>query len=224
MLRNRIMSIVTVLALGLGTATPALALTDQESLVDRARATLESLLTDPDYAPLEPTLQQAQAVLIVPQLFKGGFILGGEGGNGVLPGTQCRRQLERPVLHAGRQRLGSGCRSAARSHELVVSIMTEQGLESILAHKGRIGADISAALFAVGMGVEAHTGFDVNADMYAFSRGKGLFLGGALEGGVISEQEGWNEAYYGAPATSRDIFSGGYSNPQSAPLSTALPR
>ncbi len=68
MLRNRIMSIVTALTLSLGLSTPALALTDQEELVERARLTIESLLADPDYAPLHTNLQTAQAVLIVPSL------------------------------------------------------------------------------------------------------------------------------------------------------------
>ncbi len=60
--------------------------------------------------------------------------------------------------------------------------------------------------------------------MYAFSRGKGLFVGGALEGGVISEKEEWNQAYYGGGAGSRDILAGRFSNPQSSSLSAALPR
>lgn len=223
MLRNRTMSILTVLALGLGIATPALALTDQEQLVDEARATLQSLMTDPDYAPLHATLQQAQAVLIVPQLFKGGFFLGAEGGNGVLLARNADGSWSDPsfmLLASG----SLGLQIGGEVSEMVVSIMTEQGLNAILEHKGRIGADVSAALFVVGMGIDAHTGFDSNADMYAFSRSKGLFLGGALEGGVISPKDSWNEAYYGTPATSRDILNGGYSNPQSTPLSTALPR
>ncbi len=108
--------------------------------------------------------------------------------------------------------------------ELVLSIMTDDGLNAILDRKGRIGVDVSASLFAIGAGLEAQTAFDSNADMYAFSRGKGLFLGGALEGGVISEKEDWNAAYYGRTAGSRAIFSGQHANPQSTALSAALPR
>ena len=223
MLRNRMMSIVTALALGLGAATPALALTDQEELVDRARVTIQSLLTDPDYAPLQTTLQDAHAVLIVPDLVKGGFILGGEGGNGVLMARNADGSWSDPsfmLLASG----SIGLQIGGEVSELVLSIMTEDGLNAILERKGRIGADVSAALFVVGAGVEAQTAFDTNADMYAFSRGKGLFIGGALEGGVISEKEEWNQAYYGSGAGSRDILAGRFSNPQSSSLSAALPR
>ncbi len=223
MLRNRTMSIVAALTLALSAATPALALSDQEELVERARVTIQSLLNDPDYVPLHTTLRQAEAVLIVPSLVKGGFILGGEGGNGVLLARTADGSWSDPsfmLLASG----SIGLQIGGEVSELVLSIMTEDGLNAILERKGRIGADVSAALFVVGAGVEAQTGFDTNADMYAFSRGKGLFVGGALEGGVISEKTAWNQAYYGSGANSRDILAGRFSNPQSSPLSAALPR
>ncbi len=223
MLRNRTMSIVAALTLALSAATPALALSDQEELVERARVTIQSLLNDPDYVPLQTTLRQAEAVLIVPSLVKGGFILGGEGGNGVLLARTADGSWSDPsfmLLASG----SIGLQIGGEVSELVLSIMTEDGLNAILERKGRIGADVSAALFVVGAGVEAQTGFDTNADMYAFSRGKGLFVGGALEGGVISEKAAWNQAYYGSGANSRDILAGRFSNPQSSPLSAALPR
>jgi len=223
MLRNRIMSIATVFALGVAVSSPALALTDQEELVDRAQVTIESLLVDPDYLTLQINLQNAQAVLIVPQLIKGGFFVGGEGGNGVLLARNADGSWSDPsfvVLASG----SLGVQFGGSLSELVLTIMTERGLNSVLDRKGRIGADVSAALVVVGAGVKAGTGFDANADMYAFSRGKGLFVGGALEGGVISEKANWNSAYYGTTASSRDILSGKFNNPQSAPLSAALPR
>ncbi len=221
--RIRMIPIAMVLALGLGAAAPAQALTEQELLVEQSRHTLESLLRDPDYPQLQPTIQNAHAVLIVPSLIKGGFFLGGEGGNGVLLARNPDGTWSDPsfmLLASG----SFGLQIGGGVHEMVLSIMTEDGLNAILENKGRIGADVGAALFVVGAGVEAQTGFDTNADMYAFSRGKGLFLGGALEGGVISEKEEWNQAYYGATATSRDILSGLYTNPQSSSLSAALPR
>ena len=223
MLRNRTISVVTALAFGLGAATPAMALTEQELLVEQSRATVESLLTDPDYPQLQATIQDAHAVLIVPTLIKGGFFLGGEGGNGVLLARNADGSWSDPsfmLLASG----SIGLQIGGNVSELVLSIMTEDGLNAILESKGRIGADVGASLFVVGAGVKAQTGFDANADMYAFSRGKGLFLGGALEGGVISEKEDWNQAYYGNTASSRDILTGRYTNPQSSTLSAALPR
>ena len=223
MLRHRMMSIVAALAFGLGATTPALALTDQEELVERARVTIQSLLADPDYGPLRGALEDAKAVLIVPELVKGGFIVGGEGGNGVLMARNADGSWSDPsfvVMASG----SIGLQIGGGISELVLSIMSEDGLNAVLDRKGRIGADVSAALFTVGAGVEAHTGFDTNADMYAFSRGKGLFVGGALEGGVITDKPAWNEAYYGRAASSRDILAGSVSNPQSDTLSGALPR
>ena len=57
---------------------------DQARLVERARLTLEQLTSDPEFDDLNRYLKNAEAVLIVPQLIKGGFIVGGEGGSAVL--------------------------------------------------------------------------------------------------------------------------------------------
>lgn len=58
--------------------------TDEKQLVERARLTLESFMTDGKMAYVREHLKDAKGVLIVPQLFKAGFMVGGSGGSGVL--------------------------------------------------------------------------------------------------------------------------------------------
>lgn len=224
MKRLGIMSFVTVAAVAvIGLSSPARALTDQEELVEKSRITIEALMADPDYAALSNLLQDASGVLIVPELVKGGFFFGAEGGNGVLLARQADGTWSPPsfvVLASG----SFGLQFGGQISEVVLAINSEKGLNAILNRKARIGADVSAALFTVGAGVEAGTGMDRNADMIAFSRSKGLFAGGALEGSVISEKKAWNKAYYGTDAAPRDILDGRHGNAHSGPLAAALPR
>ena len=62
----------------------ARAQTSQQVTVDGARKVLADLRHDKAFGNAAQLMRQAKAVFIVPKLIKGGFIVGGEGGNGVL--------------------------------------------------------------------------------------------------------------------------------------------
>src|SRR3712207_6479210 len=57
---------------------------EQQRLVDQARLVAEEFLQNPEYERMRVYVQNAYGVLIVPDLLKGGFIVGGEYGTGVL--------------------------------------------------------------------------------------------------------------------------------------------
>src|SRR5882724_4891836 len=65
---------------------PALA-DDPQKLVDQARLTAEEMHHDRGFNSAD-VLRRAKAVLIVPELSKGGFVVGGQGGDGVLMAKQ----------------------------------------------------------------------------------------------------------------------------------------
>ncbi|MDP7603023.1 MAG: hypothetical protein QF546_04230, partial [Alphaproteobacteria bacterium] len=77
-----VLTALIVLAMGLA-ASPVSA-DEQQDLVDRARITVESFTSDAKMEPMRTLLKRAKAVLVVPQMLKAGFILGGSGGSGVL--------------------------------------------------------------------------------------------------------------------------------------------
>ncbi len=84
----RVMMPVTLAVLiGLGTLGGAKAQSDEpQALVDKARITIESFAEDPEMGVMRNLIKRAQGVLIIPQFLKGGFIIGGSGGSGVLLG------------------------------------------------------------------------------------------------------------------------------------------
>lgn len=110
-----LMGLLAVLWLALGT-TAAVAddAADAQETVDQALATLERFVADPDIPWFHRNLKNAKGLLIVPRLIKGGFLVGGSGGTGVLlarTGPRANGARPRSTRSA---RSASACRSAPR--------------------------------------------------------------------------------------------------------------
>lgn len=197
---------------------------DQQKLVNTAAATVESLRADPHYAAqLEPLIAGAKAVLVVPELIKAGFILGGEYGMGVMLARRGDGQWSYPAFYtlaAGSFGLQAGFQDA----EVVFAVMTEKGLAALMNNAVKFGADLGITLFAIGGGFEASTTTNLNADVIAFSRSVGIFGGGSLEGAVLKPRATWNAAYYGGAVTPEVILLGGAENTKADALRAALGR
>jgi hypothetical protein len=104
-------------------------------------------------------------------------------------------------------------------------IMTETGLRSVLDSQFRLGADASVALVTIGGGVEGATTTNLNADIVAFARTRGLFAGVSLQGSVMSADSGGDEVYYNQPVGTVDIVMAmRVNNPAADPLRSVLMR
>ena len=96
----KMIAMAALAALGLTFLTPAAArASDQQNLVDEARITLEHLKTDREFGNANELLHRARAVLIVPNLVKAGFFLGGEGGDGVMLARSARGTWTAPAFY-----------------------------------------------------------------------------------------------------------------------------
>jgi hypothetical protein len=116
--------------------------------------------------------------------------------------------------------LSFGLQAGADASELVLMIMTEQGLNAMLSTELKVGGDISVAAGPMGKNAKAQT-----ADVLAFGRSKGVFGGISVEGAVITPRNDWNRAYYGGGMISpMDILMRRLvSNSQAEPLRAAMP-
>ncbi len=196
---------------------------DPEQLIERARQTVSDLMADEDYPLLRDVLSRSKAVLIAPNVIRLGFFLGGRGGAAVLVARDNAGNWSAPAFYT----LGGpsfGFQIGAQSSEIMLCIVSEKGLRAIMNSKFTIGADAGVAVFDMGAGAQAATGLDANADMYAFARSDGLFVGISLDGTVITPKESYNHMLYGPQATPEAILlQRSYSAPQAAKLLSALP-
>ena len=152
-------------------------------------------------APLRcipPTLfRDAKGVAIIPNVVKGGFILGGRFGRGVVLVRQPDGSWSNPVfvsLAGG----GIGWQAGLQSTDLVLVFKSSNGLDRILKGRGKVtlGADVGVAAGPVGRQAEAATDAELKAEIYSYSRSRGLFAGLSLEGAGVWIDFEANEAFY----------------------------
>jgi lipid-binding SYLF domain-containing protein len=211
-----------VVVIGLAFAVPAMAQQDQQDLVDKARISLNALRHDADHPSLNSALARAKAVLIIPSLLKAGFIVGGEGGSGVLLARTADGGWSAPAFYT--MASGSiGLQIGAQDAEVVFTVMTDKGLKQVIQSQFKLGADASIAVGPKGTGVEAATTLAMGADIYSFSRARGAYAGGSFEGSLIKAREEWNKIYYGQTLSVDDIvLHNKASNPGADALRQAL--
>ena len=215
--------LLSMLVLPLSRPRPATAgdsLDEAQSLVLKSQAVFSSFMHDPKMEWFHENVDQAYGIFIVPQMLRGGFIIGGSGGSGVL---LVRDQRSGTWSYPAFYTMGSlslGLQAGADASELVLMIMTEQGLNAMLSTELKLGADMSVAAGPVGKNAKAQT-----ADVLAFGRSKGVFGGVSVEGAVITPRNQWNRAYYGGGMISpMDILMRRLvSNSQAEPLRSVMP-
>jgi lipid-binding SYLF domain-containing protein len=206
MIRRTFLALAASLTFAASLPVHAASLSDEEQLLERATLTVKLMRGGPDFAEVERILPRAKAVLIFPSLIKGAFIFGGEGGSGVLLARQKDGSWSNPAFYA----LGNvsfGLQIGGQSSEVIFLIMSQQGLEAVLDKNATLGADASVAVATIGKGIRASTGFDLNADMYAFAKTEGLFGGVAINGAGLGALTDWNHEFYRSnEASARNIL------------------
>jgi len=174
---------------------------DAQAIVEKARLTFGEFLRDDNYSAMRDQVQDARGVLIYPQVLKGGFILGGSGGTGVLFARDDKGDFSYPAFYT----MGSvslGLQIGGESAEVVLLVMSQKGIDSLLSSNFKLGGDVSIALGPVGGGAKG----DITADFISYAKSKGLYAGLNLDGSYLSVRDGLNKAYYGKEATPADII------------------
>ena len=199
----------------------ALAQSEQQQLVNASESTFSNFMRDPDMTWMQRHIAQAKGVLIAPQVVKAGWILGGSGGRAVLfARNDATGQWTGPAFY----NVGAasvGFQAGIEVSETMTLVMTDKGMNSLLASSVRLGGDASVAAGPVGAGANS----DIMTDFVAFSRSKGVYGGLSLEGSVIDVADNWNRSYYGTGVLPPDILvRAAVHNPQADRLAAELSR
>jgi lipid-binding SYLF domain-containing protein len=148
---------------------------------------------------------RARCVVVIPDLKKAAFIVGGEYGKGVM---SCRAgdQWSAPVFMQIAK--GSwGFQAGVEQVDLVLLVMNERGVQKLLQNKTTLGADASVAAGPVGRRAAAGTDAAMTAEILSYSRSRGLFAGIDISGGVLRPDEEANVDVYGPGAEPRTILA-----------------
>ncbi len=174
---------------------------DLAQRVTKAQFAFRDFQKDPRMTWFRQNVRYAKGLLIMPELFKGGFFFGGSGGQGVLLAQDAAGTWSHPAFYD----VGSasfGLQFGAAGGQVILMIMTERGLRRFLKDKFQLGADASISVGPEGIGAKAEI-----FDIFSFSRVKGIFAGLVVEGGVVVINRADNQTYYGQTNLSpRDIL------------------
>ena len=207
-------SLVTLLCMF---GTYAFAGSDREQTVDRmhnSAEVLQSIMATPDKSIPEEVLKGAKCVVVVPNLIKGGFIIGGKHGRGVASCRTSEGWSAPAFVSVGG---GSwGLQIGVEGVDLIMLVMNDRGLQHLLSSKFELSGEGSVAAGPVGRHASAGTDWKMNTEMLTYSRSKGVFAGLTLEGAVVEQDNDSTHAIYGKRMMFRNILSGKAATPASA--------
>jgi len=180
--------------------------TDEVKKIHAAEEVLTASVTAPDKGIPKDLLEKAECVGVFPDVKKGAFIVGGEGGKGVFTCRAANGMSGPAFFKIGGPSIG--WQAGFEEADLVLLIMNKEGVNKLLKDKFTIGAEASAAAGPVGRTTEAKTDVLMHAQILSWSRSRGLFAGLSLEGIVVAQDKDDNADLYGRPLEARQILTG----------------
>lgn len=195
------------LVISLGFAGTAMAGPEEDKRALDAVRVLAEVQRIPESAIPDRLFDEARAIVVVPDTLKVGLVLGGRRGHGVVSVKNPDGTWSNPsfVKLTG----GSiGFQAGVQSSDIVLVFRGERGLDSIVNGKVTLGADAGVAAGPVGRNAATATDGQLKAEIWSWSRARGLFAGIALDGAVLSIDDAANQLVYGEGTTPRMIFEG----------------
>ena len=155
---------------------------DDEKLgkrAERAAQVLSELVSLPDKSPPKSLLDAATCIAVVPGVVQAGLGVGGRFGFGV---ASCRIEggWSAPVF-VGLKGGSFGFQIGGQSADVVL-VFVNKDAQRLASSTFDIGAGASVAAGPVGRNLSAETDYKAKAEIYSYSKTKGLFAGVSLSG------------------------------------------
>ncbi len=206
--------LATLIALALALTSVAEAATREEKRVADASDVVDQLSRIPEKSIPPNLLSRAYAVAVIPDVVRAAFGVGARRGKGVIVVRQDDNSWSNPAfitLTGG----SLGWQIGAESTDVILVFKTRKGVDGIANGTLTLGANASVAAGPLGRHTSAATDIEFQAEVYSYSRSRGLFAGIALEGAGVTMDRKANAAFYGSTSmTPEKIF---VSSPNIAP-------
>ncbi len=175
---------------------------------------LNEIMGAPDSAIPADVLKAAKCVAVVPDMVKGGFVLGAKHGRGV---ATCRTANGWSAPAFFTLTGGSwGPQIGVEAVDLVMLIMNDKGMQDLLSSNFHLGGEAGVAAGPVGREASANTDWKLKAEVLTYSRTRGLFAGLDLSGASIRPDDDSTQAFYGRNYDFRSVLTGQVKAPADA--------
>jgi lipid-binding SYLF domain-containing protein len=195
---------------------PAKSQDKQEEKIEASTKVLKDFSDMKENIPAE-LLKITEGIIIVPKLINAGFVLAGKRGKGIAMVKLEDGSWSNPVfvtLTGG----SVGFQAGIQSIDLVLIFKSRETLQDIGKGSFTLGGDISVTAGPVGRSSTASTDYKLEAEVYSYSRSKGLFAGISLSGSAIDIDGKANKAFYGNDDDAKNLFSNSTENTSSSVL------
>ena len=186
----------------------------QEALIHSAKGVLEDMDLAPDKERAKHFFENAVAIGIFPEMKKGGWVIGGTTGKGIVLHKKINEQWSPPAffkIHGG----SLGLQGGIQEIDLILFFMTEESFQNFMSNYVNVGINLTASAGPFGRDFSFSPKdyrLKPSEAVYAYSRCKGLFAGIAASGLKITFDSKSNSAYYGDDFTPMMIFEGNLVN------------
>jgi lipid-binding SYLF domain-containing protein len=189
-----------LLALLALTLAPSVASTQPSDSSDAARlreaiTVFNEIMGAEDQSIPRSIITKAEGIAIFPNTIKGGFIVGGQRGRGVISARTADGWSSPAFMTITGGSIG--LQIGGQSADLVLVIMQRRGLESLVRNQFKLGADAAVAAGPVGRDAQASTDLQLRAEILSYSRARGLFAGVTVNGSTFRADRDSNERFYG---------------------------
>jgi lipid-binding SYLF domain-containing protein len=201
---------VTILfasACAAGMAPPAFAGAREEAKLIEASGVLEELQSQRDTYIPDRLLSRAYGIAVIPNVIKVAAVVGGRRGTGALVVRDANGRFSDPIM-VSITGGNVGWQIGVQSTDIVLVFTTRKSIEGIADGKLTLGGDASVAAGPVGRAASAATDQNFTAEVYSYSRNRGLFAGVSIDGSVIAIDSKSNTRLYGKKAPAADIIAG----------------
>ena len=164
---------------------------------ERAAEVLTELVAIPDRTPPKSLLSAATCVAVLPGVVQAGLEVGGRVGHGL---ASCRTPTGWSLpTFVSLKGASIGMQIGVESSDIVLFFMNKDAARR--ASSGfDLGADASVAAGPIGRNVSAETDLRLDAEIYSYSKSKGVFAGVALAGTKWDLDYDANRAAYATSA------------------------
>lgn len=187
---------------------------DEAKRVRDATTAFSEIMAAADNAIPASILDNADGIAIFPGTIRGGFIVGGLRGRGILSVRGEAGGWSSPAFLT--MTGGSfGLQIGGQAADIILVIMNRRGLENLVSNQFKIGADAAVAAGPVGRDAQVATDIQLRAEILSYSRARGLFAGVTINGSTIRQDRDANERFYGKRVeTKQVVFDGAVGAPE----------
>ncbi len=168
---------------------------------------LSEIQNIPEQSIPDKLLDEGRAIIVIPDTIKAGLVIGGRRGHGLMSVKAADGSWSNPVfikITGG----SIGFQAGVQSSDVILVFRNDRSLDNIVNGKFTLGADAGVAAGPVGRSAAAATDGQLKAEIWSWSRARGLFAGVALDGAVLSIDDAANLDAYGPGTTPRMILEG----------------